>query len=41
MPIGDPQLLTISRGPYVGTLEIKARRLALAVRYHSEIGNPG
>ena len=27
--------------PYVGAPEIKARRLVLAVRYHSEIGNPG
>ena len=27
--------------PYVGAPEITARRLVLAVRYHSEIGNPG
>ena len=27
--------------PYVGAPEIKARWTVLAVRYHSEIGNPG
>ena len=27
--------------PYVGTPEIKARRLVLAVEYHGQIGNPG
>ena len=37
-----PQGVTLSRVvPYVGAPEIKARRLVLAVRYHSDIGNPG
>ena len=37
-----PQGVTLSRVvPYVGAPEIKARRLVLAIRYHSQIGNPG
>ena len=37
-----PQGVTLRGGvPCVGTPEIKARRFILAVRYHSEIGNPG
>ena len=37
-----PQGVTFRGGvPCVGTPEIKARRFILAVRYHSEIGNPG
>ena len=37
-----PQSVTLRGGaPYVGAPEIKARWAVLAVRYHSEIGNPG
>ena len=37
-----PQGVTLSRVvPYVGAPEIKPRRLVLAIRYHSQIGNPG
>ena len=37
-----PQGVTLrSVVPYVGAPEIKARRLVLAIRYHSHIGNPG
>ncbi len=27
--------------PYVGAPKLKAQRLVLAIRYHSQIGNPG
>ncbi len=37
-----PQGVTLSRVvPYVGAPEIKVRRLVLAIRYRSHIGNPG
>ena len=39
--IHPPGVTLRSEVPCVGAPEIKARRLVLAVRYHSEIGNPG
>ncbi len=39
--IHPPGVTLRSEVPYVGATEIKARRLVLAIRYHSEIGNPG